>query len=120
MLKISQRQMDLFEAQAREAFIARAISHCQSLDPARFGVMPAAGQRQMVEDTIAVAHSLKLRSQAATIALLEIRCAFGNRFPVEPEYEWARNLLSAELADERRTLEYVRDTAFEKAGWKRA
>lgn len=115
MLQISSETMAAFESATLESFVDQAVSHGRAFDPAGFGSLNLAAMRHAVNETIDIAGRFGVFGKAGTIFFLEARCILGPGFPGEPEHDWARNLLAAEWTDEARTMEYIRDTALEKA-----
>jgi hypothetical protein len=116
VFEISQHVVSVFEGEARQRFVDRAVAHAVAFDPGGVGSLAAEVRRNMVEQVIAVAERHHVTDQAATILLIEATCIAGPGFPDRPEDEWARNLLETDSEDEARTLTYVRDTVLEKRG----
>jgi hypothetical protein len=117
VFEISRQVAAVFEDEARQRFVDRAISHATAFDPAGFGLLPVSARRDLVIRVVQVAEHYAITDQAATILLLEATCMAGPGFPDRDEDEWARGLLETETVDEERTLTYVRDCAIEKRGF---
>jgi hypothetical protein len=115
MLTISPGVMSAFEHSSKDRFVASAIDHASRFDP-DFGALDPAAKRSAVLDTIDVAAGFGVFGKLGVIYFLEARCALGLRFPEDADHDWARDLLSSDWTDETRLMEYVRDTALEKAG----
>ncbi len=115
MLQISERQMSAFERDQRARFVARAAAHARNFDPDGFGRLAAGAQYAAIEAMLASCARFDIAGEAATILFIEARCMMGDGFPDRPEHDWALRLLETERTDETRTLQYVRDCAYEKA-----
>lgn len=110
--------MAAFEAVARAKFVALAVDHAARFDPGGFGALDSAAKHRVADETLAIAARHGVVSEAGTILFLEARCASGPAFPDGADFVWAQTLLSADRIDERRTMEYLRDVALDKAGWR--
>lgn len=95
MFKISSAQISFIDQQARLAFEARMVQHCQDFQPNLCKTLSPDQIAGFVRDGLDLAERAGFTNRGPARLYLELMLLFGSAFAEDPQYPWAQELLQS-------------------------
>jgi hypothetical protein len=113
---IRDAQLAVFRQDRIRSFVDEMVAYIAREYPTHHARLGEAGTRAFVERAMDAARALRIQTQGAVGALVELRLMFGEQLERAPDRQWARKILAHKTLPDYIRVGAVQDRMSERTG----